>query len=110
MTNDVNDADVGRRIAQARARLGLTQEELAEKAGVRQQQISKWEGGVVPETPNVQRLLRTLGVCGRWLLLGEGSMLPRLPGDGPDLEELAEDLDALVQRLRHRGVTETGSG
>ena len=36
----------GRKISEQRKKLGLTQEQLAEKVGVSAQAVSKWENGV----------------------------------------------------------------
>ncbi|MBQ6268064.1 MAG: helix-turn-helix transcriptional regulator [Clostridia bacterium] len=42
----MNTEAVGKRIADRRKELGLTQEQLAEKIGVSPQAVSKWENGV----------------------------------------------------------------
>lgn len=49
------------RIAFYRKRNGLSQKELAESAGVKQSQISRWESGNMPSLPNLDRLSCVLG-------------------------------------------------
>lgn len=46
--NMVEPIKVGRFIAQNRKNLNLTQKELAEKLGVTDRAVSKWENGVSP--------------------------------------------------------------
>lgn len=45
------EIDIGRNLKAARIFAGMTQNELAEKAGVKQKQISTWEAGKVTPTP-----------------------------------------------------------
>ncbi|MGH2662910.1 MAG: helix-turn-helix domain-containing protein [Actinomycetota bacterium] len=63
--------DSGRVLRQARRRAGLTQRELAEKAGVPQSQVARIESGAV--VPGVDTLDRLLEICGEGL-----ESLPRL--------------------------------
>ena len=46
--------DIGRRIAHHRARLGLTQSQLAARIGVRQPSVGAWERGT--STPTLAKL------------------------------------------------------
>jgi len=68
--------DAARVLRQARRRTGLTQRQLAERAGVPQSQIAKIESGAV--VPRVDTLDRLLEACGEGL-----EALPR-PGIGVD--------------------------
>lgn len=52
----------GRIIGQARARAGLTQAELARRAGTTQSAIARWESGKV--SPKVETLDRIVRACG----------------------------------------------
>jgi repressor LexA len=56
--------DVGALIKQARLEKGYTQEELAEKVGVKKSAVAKWENGRVSEIKrtNLKRLSDVLGV------------------------------------------------
>lgn len=46
----------------ARAEAGLTQEQLAERMGTRQEVVARWEGGkVMPSTRTLERLARATG-------------------------------------------------
>lgn len=54
---------IGRRIAQARKRAGLTQEQLAEQLGISPQAVSKWENGWnLPDLENMLLLAEKLNV------------------------------------------------
>jgi transcriptional regulator with XRE-family HTH domain len=66
---------IGRRLHRARTSAGLTQQDLASRAGVEQVTISRYEGGRVesPTVPNVVRLADALGVSIEWLTTGRGS-------------------------------------
>jgi len=53
--------DLGQRVYDLRVGLGLTQEQLAERCGMKQPQISRIEGGgTVPTIPLLRRLARAL--------------------------------------------------
>ena len=59
----MNDRGLGNRLKEARARLGLTQAELAEKSGVSRKTINTVENGVfIPSTLLALMLARSLGV------------------------------------------------
>jgi transcriptional regulator with XRE-family HTH domain len=58
-------------IRQARKRAGLTQAELAERAGTTQSAIARWERGA--SHPTVERLQSLVGACGLELQLGLAS-------------------------------------
>jgi predicted transcriptional regulator len=68
--------DAARVLRQARRRAGLTQRELADRAGVPQSQVARIESGAV--VPRVDTLDRLLEVCGEGL-----EAVPR-PGIGVD--------------------------
>jgi transcriptional regulator with XRE-family HTH domain len=68
--------DAARVLRQARRRAGLTQRELAARAGVPQSQVAKIESGTV--VPRVDTLDRLLQVC------GEGLESHPRPGRGLD--------------------------
>jgi transcriptional regulator with XRE-family HTH domain len=76
--------DAARVLRQARRRTGLTQRELAGKAGVPQSQVAKIESGAV--VPRVDTLDRLLDACGEGL-----ESLPR-PGRGVDRTLFTLDL------------------
>lgn len=63
----------GTRIAQARKKQGLTQEQLAEQLEVTRQSVSRWESDTAyPETDKLVRLARIFGVSCDYLLQGAG--------------------------------------
>lgn len=68
---------MGSKLAQARRKHNLTQEQLAEQLGVTRQAVSRWESDTAyPETDKIVRMSQLLGVSCDWLLRDEE--------DGPD--------------------------
>lgn len=65
--------DISERVAGERKRLGLTQVELAKRAGCHPMQISKIERGVANLGESMaERLTQALGVREAWLRFGLG--------------------------------------
>ena len=68
----MNQTMIGSYIAQKRRSLNLTQEQLAEKLGVSNKTISKWENGKsMPDYSIIQKLCETLNVTLSELMDGE---------------------------------------
>ncbi len=59
------------RLKQARLKKKLTQEELAETVGIKQQAVQRIEAGKVKSTSYVVQLAKALDVTPEWLALGE---------------------------------------
>ena len=60
---------IGARLREARIKAGLTQQQLADKAGVPVTTLSRYENGrIEPEVGTCARLCRTLHVSADWLL------------------------------------------
>jgi transcriptional regulator with XRE-family HTH domain len=54
--------ELGRRVRELRVRQGLSQTELARRAGMTQPAVARFEaGGTVPTLPVLERLARSLG-------------------------------------------------
>ncbi len=67
----MDQAKIGRFIAERRRALGMTQRALAEALGVSDRTVSKWEcGGGLPELANLLPLCALLGVTADELLRG----------------------------------------
>ena len=64
------------RIRIAREQANLTQAELAEKIGIKQQSVFKIESGDTKNPRNLEKIANVLGVDLNWLLTGEGLMYP----------------------------------
>ena len=63
---------LGERIALARKKAGLSQEQLGDRLGVSRQAVSKWESDQTnPDVAYVAQMCRLLEVSSDWLLLGE---------------------------------------
>lgn len=69
--------DIGSRVRKARKSAGLTQNELAKKAGSKQAVISDIENGRNKTSSALYDIAIATGVNPNWLLRGEGEMLER---------------------------------
>lgn len=121
---EVDPAALGRRIALRRAKLGLSQEALAELVGMKQQGIDAIEQGRVKRPRLLREISRALGTSEDWLLWRRGpeerplehSRVPAGEEFGPDpihdapLTEIDRPFpDALPQMAGHIGGGSTGA-
>lgn len=68
-----DSATFGDRVAAAREAIGMSEEELAKRLGVRLKTIQGWEQDLSePRANKLQMLAGVLNVSFRWLLTGEG--------------------------------------
>ena len=68
----MNQIKIGRFIAERRKKAGLTQTQLAEKLGITDKAVSKWERGVaMPDTSIMLELCNILSISVNELLCGE---------------------------------------
>lgn len=93
------------RIVKAIEDSGLDQKEVAAILEIREATISGWvskKDASIPLGHMLLRLPEALGVCGHWLLTGEGSQKPPSRGDRPvSQEELAfRQIESIVLELR----------
>ena len=97
-----NPQDVGKRLAWARRRAGLSQQALADAAGMSFQAVSAWENGR-NKTIKSQYLLgltKALNIDIRWLLSNEGSPDPLQASlTGSAASSLSEEQQALIANL-----------
>lgn len=90
-------ADIGSRITQAREAAGMTQQELAEHIGVRQEAVRRWErGSTSPRANRLDTIAGLLGVSISWLMIGRGDA----PSQGADLDGIRDDLVAVRHALQ----------
>lgn len=96
--------ELGKWVAKARVRQGLTQQELALRSGIDQPRVSRIEkGGVLPTLRQAVDLARALGVPLQWLLTGSTA-----PGD--DVRGIAFELqNAGIVDLVVRGAVVPGA-
>lgn len=74
MANDRSNIGFAERVKQARSMAGLTQAELADRAGTVSRQVYLYEtGGAMPRRTTLERLAHALGTDVDWLLSGEGA-------------------------------------
>jgi transcriptional regulator with XRE-family HTH domain len=89
-------ATFGDRITGAREAVGLSQEELARRLGVRLRTIRAWEDDLAePRANKLQMLAGLLNVSIRWLLTGEGDGIAE-----PGAAEMPVEITALLSELR----------
>lgn len=96
--HDIEDsaADVGTRIAEARAAAGQTQEDIANRLGVKVSTIDKWERGAAsPRSNRLASLAGVLGVSVSWLMVGYGNE----PTSTDDLDEMKVALGRVQAQL-----------
>lgn len=98
-------ATFGDRLAGAREAAGLTQEELAQRLGVRLATLQNWEEDLAePRGNRLQMLAGMLNVSLAWLLTAEGDGLADPNESAPPLTGEAEAALAELQRLRAGAV------
>jgi transcriptional regulator with XRE-family HTH domain len=92
-------ATFGDRLALARERQGLSQNQLARALGLRVQTIKNWEADrSEPRANKVQMLAGFLNVSMVWLMTGEG---PGAPTGNGHAEETPAGLHDALAELRH---------
>lgn len=71
--------NIGGRIKALRKLLGLSQKEFAQKMGLPQQNINRWEKGIVyPNVDNLFKMCKIFGVSMDWLIAGEGVPIKKM--------------------------------
>jgi len=94
-------ATFGDRLAGARETAGLSQQELAQRLGVRLTTLQAWEEDLAePRGNRLQMLAGMLNVSLRWLLTAEGDGLAVPAGEGTQLSSEAAVALGELARLR----------
>lgn len=89
-------ATFGDRITAAREAVGLTQEDVAQRLGVRLNTLCNWEEDLAePRGNKLQMLSGLLNVSLRWLLTGEGDGVP-----DPEEPRAPSEITSLLDELR----------
>ncbi|WP_099826328.1 helix-turn-helix domain-containing protein [Oceaniglobus indicus] len=90
-------ATFGDRLADARGFVGMSQEDLARRVGVKLKTLAAWENDLSePRANRLAMLSGLLNVSLRWLLTGEGEGLPN-----PDeTQEMPADIKDILTDLR----------
>ncbi|MFE7461533.1 helix-turn-helix domain-containing protein [Streptomyces sp. NPDC057554] len=84
--------DLGQAVYDRRVALGLSQTELARRAGMKQPQVSKLElGGTVPTVPLLARLARAMDAVFRLELFGSSIRVTFTDLDGAPSEQAAPE-------------------
>ncbi|MEM7469722.1 MAG: helix-turn-helix domain-containing protein [Pseudomonadota bacterium] len=91
-----DSATFGDRVTAAREAMGLTEESLSRKLGVKLKTLRSWEQDLgEPRANKLQMMSGMLNVSMRWLLTGEGDGPPEPSPEGTntgDMSELLADL------------------
>jgi HTH-type transcriptional regulator, cell division transcriptional repressor len=88
-------ATFGDRLADARQAVGLSQEELCDRLGIKLKTLQSWENDVTePRANKLQMVSGVLNVSLRWLLTGEGE------GISPPAAELSQEVTAILSDMR----------
>lgn len=88
-------ATFGDRIVAAREAIGMTEEELARRLGIRLKTLQGWEQDLSePRANKLQILAGVLNVSFRWLLTGEGTEIET------PVEPVGEDVESLMLEIR----------
>lgn len=103
MTKDTSDGwfdpDVttfGDRVAGARERSGMSQEDMARRLGVKLKTIKAWENDLAePRANKLSMMAGLLNVSLLWLLSGEGE-----GPDAPGIGELSPDITDMLTEIR----------
>lgn len=95
---------IGDRIKQARLEQKLTQQQLAQKCGVKRAAVSQWENGESksPTAENVMLIAKALGRSQKWLITGEHERPRMTIVAEPDTSYEADPFISLM-----RGLSET---
>lgn len=88
-------------IKQKRIELGLTMKELANKVGVSEATISRWESGNIAtmKQTKIALLAKTLGISPAVLVNGEMPDISDTPLSPRDERQIAEDLERMITDL-----------
>lgn len=97
MTDEAVLAELGQRLARVRLSQGITQEQLADAAGVSKRTVQRLEDGTPAQLANLIRYLRALGRL--------DALDVMLPSDGPNPIDLLKRRGHQRQRARP-GVAE----
>ncbi len=101
-------ATFGDRLTGAREAAGLTQEDLAQRLGVRLTTVQAWEEDLVePRGNRLQMLAGMLNISLTWLMVAEGDGLAE-PSGRPALRPGAEVALAELRQLQTRAATLAG--
>lgn len=96
-------ATFGDRVVAGRDAMGLTQEALAKRLGVKLKTVQNWENDLSePRANKLQMLAGVLNVSLMWLLTGEGEGL-----DAPDEAAMSPDLASVLADLRQMRIEAT---
>jgi transcriptional regulator with XRE-family HTH domain len=93
---------LGNRMRAARKAANLTQVELADRVGCRQQLISQIERGKVDYTTFYNEFAQVLGVDPAWLITGKGSSRPEKSSPSDEFSALADLLSGEQRQMLAR--------
>ncbi len=90
-------------LAQARRLAGLTQQQLADRAGLNRVQLAKYESGTQsPSVTTAARIAKVLGSSVEELFEGAAYRAHTRPGDAARIERLEARVSVLEERVARR--------
>ena len=92
------------RLIQARTEAQLTQQELAEKSGVKQPLIGNLEAGIRKGTTKIAQIASAAGVDALWLATGEGKKKPRSYSADPKIAAAIQMLEQMPERDKDQAI------
>ena len=96
----MEEMKIGRFIRERRMELGLTQQQLADRLGITDKAVSKWERAVsYPDITILRELAAALEVSVTELLAGERDETPPVP---PEVEDVVVDTVAYAETARRK--------
>ena len=93
---------MGNRIKELRQALGLTQQEFADRIGVKRGAIANYEIGRNASDTSVALICREFGVSEHWLRTGEGEMFIQISRDQEIMDFVADTMQDDKDNFRRR--------
>ena len=110
MSTDLQREHIGERIRYVRSARGWSQSHLAELAGMKKAQLSRYEvGASTPRSEVIHRIATALGVAPGWLKDGEGIINDdeAIEGEGKVVPISPEAMGALIELSTELGCSIT---
>lgn len=103
------EADVGRRLREARERAGPSQGQIAEMLQVSKAAICNWEQGLNIPPARLEQMADTYGVSAHWVRTGEAD--PSVAGELPKIVAMLEESSLNAEgKARIMVIAESSAG
>lgn len=99
---------IGERLKELRTHRHLTQQQLADAIGVKQQTVATWETGLRNPSENILKtLLKTYSISEAWLRYGDGAMEADDTEEAATEKYLGEIMSEFPETFRSRFIAAT---